>query len=59
MTFSPWQSRFGEDSIRIPAIGPELQVRLPNRVSGGTLEMIETIDAPNVEFLDPPLRKGP
>ncbi|SDS97947.1 cupin domain-containing protein [Bradyrhizobium canariense] len=56
MTFSPWQSRFGEDSIQIPAIGLELRVRLPNRVSGGTLEMIETINAPG---FGPPLHRHP
>jgi quercetin dioxygenase-like cupin family protein len=56
MTFSPWQSRFGEDPIRIPAIGLELRVRLPNRVSGGTLEMIETINAPG---FGPPLHRHP
>jgi quercetin dioxygenase-like cupin family protein len=56
MTFSPWQSSLGEDSIRIPAIGLELRVRLPNRVSGGTLEMIETVNAPG---FGPPLHRHP
>ena len=56
MTFSPWQSRRDEDTIRIPAIGLDLRVRLPNRVSGGTLEMIETINAPGY---GPPLHRHP
>ena len=56
MTFSPWQSSLGEDTIQIPAIGLELRVRLPNRVSGGTLEMIETVNAPG---FGPPLHRHP
>jgi quercetin dioxygenase-like cupin family protein len=56
MTFSPWQSRRDEDTIRIPAIGLDLRVRLPNRVSDGTLEMIETINAPGY---GPPLHRHP
>jgi quercetin dioxygenase-like cupin family protein len=56
MTFSPWQSSLGEDTIQIPAIGLELRVRLPNRASGGTLEMIETVNAPG---FGPPLHRHP
>lgn len=56
MTFSPWQSRRDEDTVRIPAIGLDLRVRLPSRVSGGTLEMIETVNAPGY---GPPLHRHP
>lgn len=56
MTFSPWQSRRDEDTIQIPAIGLELRVRLPNRISGGTVEIIETINAPG---FGPPLHQHP
>jgi quercetin dioxygenase-like cupin family protein len=56
MTFGPWQSRRDEDTVRIPAIGLDLRVRLPGRVSGGTLEMIETVNAPGY---GPPLHRHP
>jgi hypothetical protein len=56
MTFSSWQSRGDEDTIQIPAIGLDLRVRLPNRVSSGALEMIETINAPG---FGPPLHRHP
>lgn len=56
MTFSPWQSRRDEDTIQIPAIGLDLRVRLPNRASGGELEMIETVNAPG---FGPPLHRHP
>ncbi len=56
MTFSHWQSHSGEEPIRIPAIGLDLRVRLPNRVSGGELEMIETVNAPG---FGPPLHRHP
>ncbi len=56
MTFSLWQSRRDEDTIQIPAIGLDLRVRLPNRASGGELEMIETVNAPG---FGPPLHRHP
>ena len=56
MIFSPWQSRRDENTIRIPAIGLDLRVRLPNQASGGALEMIETINAPGY---GPPLHRHP
>jgi quercetin dioxygenase-like cupin family protein len=56
MTFSLWQSRRDEETIQIPAIGLELRVRLPNRISGGNLEIIETINAPG---FGPPLHRHP
>ena len=56
MTFNPWHSRRDEDTIQIPAIGLDLRVRLPNRISGGALEMIETINAPG---FGPPLHRHP
>ncbi len=56
MTFGLWQSRCDEASIQVPAIGLDLRVRLPNRISGGALEMIETINAPG---FGPPLHRHP
>jgi quercetin dioxygenase-like cupin family protein len=56
MTFGPWQSQRDDDTIRIPAIGLDLRVRLPNRVCGGALEIIETVNAPG---FGPPLHRHP
>jgi quercetin dioxygenase-like cupin family protein len=56
MTFSAWQSRRDDSTIQIPAIGLDLRVRLPNRISGGSLEIIETVNAPGY---GPPLHRHP
>jgi quercetin dioxygenase-like cupin family protein len=54
MTFSPWHSRHDEASIKIPAIGLDLRVRLPPSASGGALTIIETTNAPG---FGPPLHR--
>jgi quercetin dioxygenase-like cupin family protein len=54
MTFRFWHSRHDEDPIRIPAIGLELRVRLPDPASGGVLTIIETRNEPG---FGPPLHR--
>jgi len=54
MTFSAWHSHGGDAPISIPAIGLDLWVRLPVSASGGTLAVIETINAPG---FGPPLHR--
>jgi quercetin dioxygenase-like cupin family protein len=54
MTFSAWHSRHDETSIKIPAIGLDLHVRLPPSASGGALTIIETMNAPG---FGPPLHR--
>lgn len=49
-------STHAEPSIDIPAIGLKLQVRLPGSASDGTLEVIETVNAPG---FGPPLHRHP
>jgi quercetin dioxygenase-like cupin family protein len=54
MTFEFAHSSHDEPPIRIPAIGLELFVRLPPKLSGGTLTIIDTINAPG---FGPPLHR--
>ncbi len=54
MTFSFSHSRGDEPAILVPEIGLELMVRLPSQASGGTLTVIETINAPG---FGPPLHR--
>lgn len=56
MTFSFQHSVHDEPPILIPAIGLTLQVRVPSATTGGTLEAIETINAPGY---GPPLHRHP
>lgn len=56
MSFSFWRSSAGTAPIRVPAIGLELAVRLPPSESGGTLTVIETVNAPG---LGPPRHRHP
>ncbi len=54
MTFSFSHSRSNEPAILLPEIGLELMVRLPSEASGGTLTIIETVNAPG---FGPPLHR--
>jgi quercetin dioxygenase-like cupin family protein len=54
MTFDFSHSRHDERPIQIPAIGLELFVRLPPTLCGGTLTVIDTVNAPG---FGPPLHR--
>ncbi len=54
MVFDLWHSHFDETPLLIPAIGLELQVRLPPGASGGAMTVIETRNAPG---FGPPLHR--
>lgn len=54
MHFTPWFSHRDQTPIRVPAIGLELQVRLPGTASGGGIEIIDTVNAPG---FGPPLHR--
>jgi quercetin dioxygenase-like cupin family protein len=54
MAFDFAHSRHDEAPILIPAIGLELFVRLPPQLSGGTLTVIDTVNAPG---FGPPLHR--
>lgn len=54
MTFGLWHSHHDEPLIAVPAIGLELRVALPGSVSGGTMEIIETVNRPG---FGPPLHR--
>lgn len=54
MTFQFARSVHDQPSIDIPAIGLQLHVRLAGSTNGGTLEVIETINAPG---FGPPLHR--
>lgn len=56
MTFQFARSTHAEPFIDIPAIGLQLQVRLPGTASDGALEVIETLNAPG---FGPPLHRHP
>jgi quercetin dioxygenase-like cupin family protein len=54
MIFDFAHSRHNEPPIQIPAIGLELFVRLPPKLTGGTLTIIDTVNAPG---FGPPLHR--
>ncbi len=54
MAFNFFHSSPNEPAILVPEIGLELMVRLPSQASGGTLTIIETVNAPG---FGPPLHR--
>ncbi len=54
MTFSFSHARSNDPAILLPDIGLGIMVRLPSEASGGTLTIIETVNAPG---FGPPLHR--